>query len=374
MNSALDDALERLRGMGPEALHGAPNHGPMAAEALIVLGCPEEVPGWTDDYRRELGPIPKARSPVTEATWQAALGAIDRIGDWQSFFQIQLAEAPWRAVFEQWIPRLIRGLMAGGTHGLIRTAHAVRALSEAATPLRVEELASALAYWAAYYQTLPGVPQLQGSLDLDRAIQSVPRIGHDQQNESEPDAAPRQFVRMLVHYPDFEAAVNRFGTTEPVDTTLDRLTEAGAHLYLANASTHPLVFMHALTGPAALRLLLPAMPSGLHATAFAHCWQAVAAWVAAYGGNGPVTQDESAPPSKPQIVDRAVGTRDHHAIKFAEACLRAHRLNPKAVYLKAALDWPVRLLASSRWSVAERMRAGIAIGWDPIERKATPRE
>ena len=374
MNTVLDDALERLRGTGPEALHGAPNHGPMAAEALVALGCPEEVPGWTDDYRRELGPIPQARSPVTENTWQAALGDIDRIGDWQTFFQTQLAKAPWRTVFAEWIPRLIRGLMAGGTHGLIRTAHAIRALSEAATPLRVEEFASALAYWASYYQALPGAPRLQGPLDLDWAIKSVPRIGRDQRNESKRDAIPREFVRMLAAYPDFEAAVNRFGTTEPVDVTLNRLTEAGAHLYLTNASTHPLVFIHALTGPAALRLLLPAMPSALHATAIAHCWQAVAAWIGAYGNDDPGTTDQAAPPSESQIVDRAVGTRDHHAIKFAEACLREHRLNPKVVYLRAALDWPLRLLASSRWSVAERVKAGIAIGWDPIERKATPRE
>src|SRR4030095_3915303 len=121
MNVVRDDALERLRGTGPEALHGAPNHGPTAAEALVALGRPEEVPAWTDDYRRELGPIPQARSPVTENTWQGALGAIDRIGDWQTFFQAQLAKAPWRTVFVQWMDRLIPGLMAGGTHGLIRT-------------------------------------------------------------------------------------------------------------------------------------------------------------------------------------------------------------------------------------------------------------
>jgi hypothetical protein len=66
--SILDDALERLRGTGPEAVHGAPNHGPMAAEALIALGCPGEVTGWVDDYRRELGPMPQPRSPVTEST------------------------------------------------------------------------------------------------------------------------------------------------------------------------------------------------------------------------------------------------------------------------------------------------------------------
>src|SRR5215813_14035752 len=283
MNSVLDDALERLRGMGPEARHGAPNHGPMAAEALVALGCLDEVPRWVDDYRGELDPMPAARSPVTEETWHEALGVIRRVGDWQTFFVARLAEAPWQMVFVQWLPRLIPGLMAGGTHGLIRTAHAVRALSEAATPLRVEELASAFAYWAAYYQTLPGVPRLQGPLDLDRAIQQISRIGRDHPNDLRREGVPREFVRVLAEYPEFSAAVDRFGTTAPVDASLNRLSEMGARLYLANASTHPLVFIHALTGPAAVRLLLPHMPAALREVALAYGWQALAAWVAAYG-------------------------------------------------------------------------------------------
>jgi Questin oxidase-like len=374
VGSVLDDALERLRGMGPEAVHGAPNHGPMAAEALVALGCPDDVPRWVDDYRRELAPMPHARSPVTEDTWHEALGAIHRIGDWQTFFVARLAEAPWQTVLGQWMPRLVRGVMAGGSHSLIRTAHAVRALSEAETPLRVEEFASALAYWAAYYQTLPGVPRLRGSLDLDRAIEQIPRIGRDQRNESRREGVPREFVRMLTEYPDFAEAVDRFGTLEEVDASLSRLTETGARLYLAHASTHPLVFIHALTGPAAVRLLLPHMPAGLPEVALAYCWQAIAAWVAAYGSDVPSTPDDSAPPSEPEIIGRALGTRDHHAIKFAEACLREYRSNPQPVYLKVALDWPLRLRASSRWSVAERVRAGIAIGWDPIERQAIASE
>src|SRR5262249_44218605 len=236
MNSVLDDALERLRGMGPEARHGAPNHGPMAAEALVALGCLDEVPQWVDGYRGELDPMPPARSPVTEATWHEALGAIQRVGDWQAFFVARLAEAPWRAGFGQWMPRLIRGLMAGGAHGLHRTPHAGRALSEAATPLRVEELASALAFWAAYYQTLPGLPQLRGPLDLDRAIEQVPRIGRKQGDEARREGVPRDFVRVLAKNPDFAEAVNRFGRPETVDTSLSRLAEAGAALHCAHAA------------------------------------------------------------------------------------------------------------------------------------------
>jgi hypothetical protein len=203
MNSVLDDALERLRGTGPEMVgDGGPNHGPMAAEALVALGCADEVPAWVDRYRQELGPMPEARSPVTEGTWRAALGAVGRIGDWQAFFGAQLAEAPWQAVFARWIPRLIPAAMAAGTHGLIRTAHAVRALAEIETPLRVEEFGAALAYWAAYYHTLPGVPHLDGPLDLAQAVARIPRIGrHRERLGTRREGVPREFIRVLEDYP-----------------------------------------------------------------------------------------------------------------------------------------------------------------------------
>ena len=74
MKSVLDDALERLRHTGPEAADGAPNHGPMAAEALVALGYDDDVPQWVDTYRRQLGPMPETLLPVTMQAWHDALG------------------------------------------------------------------------------------------------------------------------------------------------------------------------------------------------------------------------------------------------------------------------------------------------------------
>jgi Questin oxidase-like len=372
MNSVLDDALERLRGTGPEMVgEGGPNHGPMAAEALVTLDCADEVAAWVDRYRRELGPMPEARSPVTEGEWRAALGVTGRIGDWQAFFRAQLADAPWQRVFAKWIPRLIPAAMAAGTHGLIRTAHAVRALAEAETPLRVEEFGTALAYWAAYHHRLPGVPHLNGPLDLAQAIAQIPRIGRRRERlGTRREGVPREFVRVLEGYDEFSGAVNALAAPGRVETSLSALTEMGARLYLANASAHPLIFIHAVTGPAALRILLAHMPGEMHGVALAYGWQAFAAWVAAYGGETLIAPDPATPPGEPEIVERAVDTGDHHAIKFVEACIREHRLTRQPVYLTAALDWPNRLLASRQWSAAQRAAAGIAIGWDPIERRA----
>src|SRR5215831_16003639 len=102
MNSTFDEALERLRGTGSEVAGGvAPNHGPMAAEALVALGCDDVVVAWADRYRRQLDAMPPPRSPVTAENWAQALGAIERFGDWVAFFRAQLAEAPWRVVFRR---------------------------------------------------------------------------------------------------------------------------------------------------------------------------------------------------------------------------------------------------------------------------------
>src|SRR5262249_40939984 len=101
MNSTFDEALERLRGTGTEVANGvAPNHGPMAAEALVALGRDDVVVAWADRYRRKLDAMPPPSSPITAGGWAEALGAIDRFGDWVAFFRAQLAEAPWRVVFK----------------------------------------------------------------------------------------------------------------------------------------------------------------------------------------------------------------------------------------------------------------------------------
>src|SRR5262245_3953867 len=225
MNSVIDEALERLRGRGMEMVDGMPNHGPMAAEALVALGRDEVVTKWVDRYCQRLDVLPAATSPITVDTWREALGDISRIADWTAFFRVQLAEAPWRAVFAEWIGRLLPATIAAGTHGLIRTAHALRALEDAETLLRVEELGVALAYWAAYYHRLPGTPRFAGALDLEQALGQVPRSMRGRERRG----LPRELVlRVIDASPEFTAAVDRATEPESVEDALSTLTQAGA--------------------------------------------------------------------------------------------------------------------------------------------------
>jgi hypothetical protein len=329
----------------------------MAAEALVALGRDDVVVTWADRYRRKLDAMPPPRSPIAAGGWAEALGAIDRFADWVVFFRARLAESPWRVVFEEWIGRLLPATPSAGAHGLIRTAHALRALEDAETALRVEELGVALAYWAAYHRKLPGIPRLVGALDLGDALRRIPLFLSGRARPG----VPREVYLLVMqeHGGEFSKAVDRAADPESIEAALSSLTEAGARLYLANASRQPLVLLHTVTVPAALRLLLPHLPAALHKMALAHVWQNVAATAAAYGDESPLEHDDWPPQEEAAIIERSVATDDPHALKFAEACIREHRLNPRPAYLSAAADWASRLHQARHWSPTERDAAGL---------------
>jgi hypothetical protein len=173
---------------------------------------------------------------------------------------------------------------------------------------------------------------------------------------------PRELVLGVTDSPEFTTAVDRAIEPESVDDALSALTEAGARLYLSDAARHPLVLLHTVTGPAALRLLLPHLPADLHKKALAYVWQAVAAMTAVYADERAVDRNEPASPTQSEIVERSIETEDPHAIKFVEACIREFGRNPKQVYLAAAHDWATRLYQARKWSDAQRVAAGIAVG------------
>lgn len=356
----MDEALERMRGASPEHANGVPNHGPMAAEALVTLGCDgEQVVRWADRYRSKLIPMPASALRITRQNWPEALGRMDATADWAAFFGNELAEHSWESVLDQWLPRLLPGLMAAGTHGFIRTAHAVRAVGDGPTPQRLEELGHALGYWAAYYHQLPGDPVLAGDLGPEQALGQIPRARTSYDSKA---ALPREFVEVLDTLPGFPAAVTALAAPPSIPAALTTLTETAARLYLANAERHPLVMLHTVTGPSALRMMLPHMSPQVQRTAFSYVWQAVVGWAAAFGAQPPGPAYSAAGDlTTSQVLERCLETEDPHAIKFAEACVREYRENTKPVYLAAALDWATRLREARGWASDKKIFSGLVI-------------
>lgn len=296
---ALNDAYDRLKDVWFNMEPIFAEHGPMVAEAISTLGRHAAVGPWVESYKanhRHLPPPPKkdAIDPANENEWRTALGATPRMLDWLDLFRREIAVHSWQETIGTWAPRLIDGYIGGLTHGLIRTAHAVRAIPESgASPAEKEELARGLAYWASVYQQLPSLPEGPMPTDPDKAISS-----HS-----------AGFARLL-------------------------LAEAGSR------SGVPLIqLVHTVTSAEAFRTLLPLLKPEVAQRGVARIAQGSAAIAARATGKPPGQAEPRIPAPASgidELIDRAIAHGDDHVIKFTEAALREDRIRPDPVYRATA--------------------------------------
>jgi hypothetical protein len=338
-DDVLLDALDRLRGTGPEFDGFLANHGPMAAEALVRIGAADAVPSWVDRYRGRLDAAPEVVRGIGD-DWPLHLGDARLVGDWTAHLRREAADTDWRTLLQRWWPRLLPGLAASATHGVIRTAHAVRSLRTAGPdpdPLLVDELAQGLAFWAARYQTVPGDPPLTGPLDAVDATAALPRL-----DPGEPSDGPGIGGRLSVleRLDGFPASLDGWGPRLPSpDGALDELITAAARV-LAARDDAPIAFCHTVTAPAAVRLVLPELPDLVARASVAASWQVVGAIVAAFAVPRDDTEREIVDTDPEPLLERldplAVEHGDEHVIKLTEAVGREYHRTGDTTLLVAA--------------------------------------
>ncbi|HET6531888.1 MAG TPA: hypothetical protein VFH03_14960 [Actinoplanes sp.] len=336
----LDEALQRLRDTGPERNGWLSNHAPMAAEALAHQGHAGRVHGWIDGYRDLLEDTPRGISPIAPDEWRDPLGDPVRTGDWIAFFDRAMREQPWRDVLAIWWPRLLPGIAAGATHGVIRVGHAVRALLTEETGPRIDELGRGLAYWAARWQ--PIAPAGRGpyrSSDPRSALDAVPRI---------PDQrfGIRSRLAQLADLPGWAgtAAAVPGAETESVPDRLAAIVTAAVLRHRTHGYGNPVMLVHAATAPAAVLRTLPALPPALHRPSLAAAWAATAAVTAAYSPATPQPLPGT-PPSPADVVQPAASSpaRPHPAspadvMQPASSPARPHPASPADVMQRSADD------------------------------------
>jgi hypothetical protein len=341
----LDAALTVFAATAPEfSTLGFSNHGPMVAEVLHHVGRGDAIEDFVERYKQRLSPNPHPVSrPLSEVDWPDALGQPHRFPEWLSLFEIEMADRPVAAVVGEWVPRLVPGMVAAAMHGLIRTAHGLRALRAADTPTRRLELAHGLAYWAATYTELPGPPLLIGHQDVPAALADLPYL---------PEDTPEAFLitDKVIHVMDiseeFEQAVASLGHSGDALSLLDALAIGGAHAYLRSTDTmQAIALLHSITGPMAVEMVLPWLAEEDKDAALGYAWQAVAAIHVAYDTDRSMATAEPAMlPSPEEIFELALASGDEHAMKLAEAAGRAYGRTNDPVLLQAALG------ASTRFS------------------------
>jgi hypothetical protein len=333
----LDEAYQRLYVKGPEWGGNLANHGPMAAEVLARRGRAEQVPAWVDAYIGRLDEMPAPGEPVTDEAWREALGS--RVADWVVYLTGQVAERPWREVLATWWPRLLPGIAAGATHGVIRTSHAVRTLLAGdESPAAVTELAHGLAFWAARFRQVPGVTIPSGPLDPGAALNALPRIAE----QNGPIRLRLGRLAALTGWGGAVAALRPAAGPDQARDVLADLVTAATLRYLSYGHASPVLLVHTATAPNAVWHTLPALPRELWKPSLAAAWAASAALTATYAPRLAQPRDQlPAPPIADDpvadILDRACDHGDEHVIKFSDTAAEAYTRSGNPDTLAAAI-------------------------------------
>jgi hypothetical protein len=338
-SDALNDALEHLEGFAFLDEPGFATHGPMGAETLSTLGYNDLIPGWVEQYRKRHQPLPAPPphdpvDPADEQVVRSALGDASRLSDWAAMFRGEFWDRPWQDVVTQWTPRLLAGYGGALTHGLIRTAHAVRALSPEPFPsgLMLDELAHGLALWAATFKVVPGRAESCGGLSLSQAIERLPR-------PTEPWPIPQAgTLSRIGELEGFTEAVDALGPPVSSDEALSALSAQFCAVIVGHPDVFAIPLVHTVTPIAAARTLRPYLPAVSVDQLYTQLWKVGAAITVSFtpAGNGQPVRVESDPGTPAELLARAVAHQDPHALKISEACAREYALNPDPIYLLAA--------------------------------------
>ena len=306
---ALSELLEHQRRFHAEYRGGLSNHLSMALVALARMGAPDErLRYYARLYERRLEAAPDPGKVLAE--WPAYLGRKTRYADFLATFHQAIAEEGWEGTLRRCLPALMPGCGAAAFHPLIRLAFAV----EAEEP---EEMAIALAYWAARFLPLGAVPQSPAAPlsadpeDLLARLRAEAAFAHRPDDDALIDAE----MKRAAGPPEFAPVI---GWLEIREDTPRRLAAAAQRIY---AATGDFTALHMVTALQSARIVLAHCED--REAALRWIWQAFAA---AYLSIGKPAIPKRLPietggaPAWPDILARARDAADEHVIKIVYSC------------------------------------------------------
>jgi hypothetical protein len=259
------------------------DHATMGPEAMVGLGLGQQVQAWVAHHDVRTVEPPSTGIDI-ETNWTAALGRPGCHGDWLARLDREVREGRFEDVVARWVPRFLHEVGTWLFHGLIRTAHAVRALEHRDTPARRGELARGLALWAIGVKTPPpgrGVP-----------IES-PALARD-----------------ILH-----------------------LARAGAAAFVDDPS---IPAVHWVTGPMAYLLIAHHLDPRIHPVAVASFARTHAGALEGFRDAERRSQSAAIPRLDEEQLERLTKETDAHPIKLTEAALRAYERTDDELFLRAA--------------------------------------
>lgn len=294
------------------------NHLPMTLLALDRLGADgDTLRRFADGYARRLLPAPACADALDPHDYLGSSGDYPRF---VRFFQDRIREAGAEAVLHDWVPVLMPGLAASAFHAMIRLAYAIEGGLE-------DEIALALAYWAAEYASLP--------LPLAPAGGSLEQIA----DKLRAALAGHAFKPGIIIDKMLEIAwgpVLAGAALQPL--AAPALRDIARFALRAYTEREDFTLLHLVTGCHAFRIVQAYAHDG--ALARRYLWQAaLTAWltvVAAPASPARAAQPGGSMPDAQAIAARALLSSDDHAIKLCHSALCEYREYGDAGYLRVA--------------------------------------
>ena len=292
---------ERFAGADPALPNGFAEHTPMGVDAMVALGLDaSRVAAWAEHHRPQpLGP----GEPIVAV---------------RDALRAELQTDDWEAVLRRHARVLLPAADAHLFHGLIRTAHAVRALGRRDDEAARAELATGMAAWSVWADRplATGTPATT-SADTGRGLDAGgadPAAATPSASATAPPPGPLDAEAVVL---DAEAVV------------LDA-ARRGAGAFVARPSIFTL---HAVTAPMALLQLWPVLDGDGHRAGA----DVIARTHAAHPPVAPETIGALDTRSlREDEVARVADHWDAHPAKLVEACRRGYDHVADPVFLAAA--------------------------------------
>jgi hypothetical protein len=317
MSAECHELLTASRRYAPLYGNRLANHLPMALLALDRLGADAAaMRRFADGYARKLLP---AAVPGSGLDPHDVLGSSGDYPRFLTFFQDRIREAGVEAVLHDWVPVLMPGLAASAFHGIIRLAYAIEGGLE-------DEIARALAYWAAEYAALPlSLEPGEGTLDQIAERLRIKVANH----EFKPGIIIDKMLEIA-----WDPALAGAVIQPAAPPSLREIAAFGLDAYRRRED---FTLLHVVTGCHAFRIVQPYAND--KALARRYLWQAVlVAWLTVVaapagrsqaGADGPEAGEEA-------IAARAILSSDDHVVKLCYSALCEYREYGDPAYLRIA--------------------------------------
>ncbi|MEZ4375711.1 MAG: hypothetical protein R3B07_33180 [Polyangiaceae bacterium] len=317
---ALLGELHAYAPLYPKSGFNLANHAPMVLDALWELGADSHAEAWLSESTRDLTSLPHGNALGLRER-AAALGDYSRAADWIATFSAELEAQGVERTLRVALPLLTPGVMAASLHGVLRTAHALRALSRARTPARLAELAHGLGTWAACYQLLPGLerPTLLASQRLSPLewLAQGPLLPQAERLSG----LLHEIVSPLASHEPWLDHLRRLGPVVADESALHAIAAWSAERLVLDpegSNAH----LHGVTVPSSLVWFGPWVERSQLDALARHVVLGLGAVHVASASDGASQCAPKEHLSPKVLVERALKSGDDHALKVTEAALR----------------------------------------------------